>query len=198
VTEKKILVRPGAFHKLKSLDPKLLAEIDLKLGTNTPALNVAEWLQKDRNVFAEDNTMTLKKMLERYRKFELKKKIIDRIAGVQSLAATKTVVKRLNALELMEEAVARQLQRIEKLAAKEDATPFLLKDMTINIDLYNRMCSNLFHMQVEAGVIARAPKKFSGTITNPDGSKYEFEWAEEQQQLYETLEALKDGAPQKS
>lgn len=193
MSAKKIYIRPGAFHKLKSLDPQLLAEIDLKLGTNAPAANVAEWLQKERKVFTEDNTMTLKKMLERYRKFELKKKIIDRIAGVQSGLATKTVVKRLNALELMEAAVDRQLGRIEKLAKKEDGLPILLKDLTVNLDLYNRMCTNLFHMQVEAGVIARAPKKFSGTLTNPDGSAYEFEWTEEQEQLYRTLEAMKDG-----
>lgn len=188
----KIKMKGNTFKKLKAIDPDILAQLDSKLTLGDTAMDCARWLQNDHKLFLESDISALKKQLERYRGSELRDKTIERIAVVQKKAEVATIARRLNAMEELDVLAQQQRARLDKLLAKEALLPdgILLKDATREIAMLKDLLVDLGRMQLETGLMPRAARTFKGSLTGPDGMVSQFEWTEEQEQLYRELEGM--------
>jgi hypothetical protein len=175
---------------LRDLPDELVAKIDSRLTSGEPARAIAAWLQSEAQVLTEVKPDTLKKSLERYREGHLRNKVLARITEAQHTKALKTVQKRLNAMDELEEMVVIQRSRVDKMLLMEKDKPILLKSTTDEIRLLKEMLVDLGRVQMDTGVLARATRKVTGTITGADGEISEFSWTEEQQALYQELERV--------
>lgn len=188
----------GQGKKFKALGAAVMAEIDRRLLAGESGKTVAKWLQEDAKRLVKENRSTLQKQLERYRGGELRKKTLERIAGVQSNAAITVIQARLDAMNEMERLAKEQRNRLDRLLVKEAELPkgILLKDATREIAIMKDLLVEVSKLQLETGVMVRAPKNVKGSITDPTGAVTEFEWSEEHQalckELDEKLEAIRE------
>ena len=181
----KMKVKPGtALNKLQSLGDEVLSLVDSKLTSGVPASQVAAWLQDECKLFPEVKPPSVKKMLERYRKGELRNKTLDRIATAHVNLPLATLQKRLNALDELEEMVRVQRGRVDKMLTLETGKPILLKTTTDEIRLLKDMLMDLGRIQLETGVLARANRTVKGQVIGPSGEVKQFEWTEEQEKLW--------------
>lgn len=189
---KKVRVEGGAFGKLKSLGPELMAAIDTRLVAGETGKDIALWIQNDLGRLTDMKLPTLKKSLERYRASELRQKTIERIANVQRHQSTTQLVQRLNAMDELEEMAMIQRGRVEKLLVREAELPggILLKDTSNEIRLLKDMLVDLGRVQLETGVLARATKTVKGQMVGANGEMHNFEWTEEQEKMFQTIEHL--------
>lgn len=185
-------VASRAFKKLKALGSDRMAEIDSRLLSGEPCSTIAAWIQVDLGKCKDIKPASLKKMLERYRETELRQKTLARIANAQRGDSIKTINKRLNALEEMEEMVKIQRGRVDKILMREAKLPegILLKDASNEVRLLKDMLLDLGKLQLETGLLPRAAKTFRGSMVGSDGQVRHFEWTEEQEELFKTIEKI--------
>ena len=83
-----------------------------------------------------------------------------------------------------------QRTRVDKMLLMEKDKPILLKIATDEIRLLKEMLVDLGKVQLETGILPKATRRITGTITGADGETAEFSWTEEQEQLYRELERV--------
>lgn len=191
---KKKKVRPGEFKQLKACSPEIIETVEARLLSGEPARAIAKALHMDGHL-TEMKEDALVKALTRYRGSELRAKTIERIAGVQRNAGIAQIQVRLNALDEIEGLVRLQKGRVDKLLTKESLLPegIILKDASNEMRLLKEMLVDLGKVQLETGVLAKASKTYKGQFQGPDGNMHAFEWTEEQEQLFKSIE-LEDEA----
>ena len=177
-----------AFAALKELGPEKVARIDEMLKKGIVTGQVATIIHDEWKVLTDVKHPTLKRMLERYRKGELRERIVAEIAGATEGTRTSTLQKRVNALDALDELVALQTARYKKMLVKEQAGPLLMKQVSDEGRLLKEMLVELGRLQLETGVLARAPKKVTGSVTDAAGQVSTFEWTTEQEELFKTLD----------
>lgn len=192
----KLKITSNKFQNLKSLGEDRLHEIDSRLVSGEPCSVIAQTIQNEWGKLKDIKPASLKKTLERYRETELRERTLARIAEAQRGQAIKTVQKRLNALEEMEELVKKQVLVFDKVLMRESQLPegIVLKDRRDEARLLKDMIVDLGRLQLETGLLARAPKTIKGHMTSPDGEVRQFEWTEEQEELYRAIEAAESHA----
>ena len=178
----------GAYAALKALGDDVLEQIDAKLTAGESGGAVAKWLQEEMKLLADGKRASLTRKLERYRGTELRNKVISRITEAATSASIKTLAKRVNAMDELEEMVRIQRVRVDKMLALEEGKPMLIGATTGEIKLLKEMLVDLGRVQLETGFLTRAPKTIKGVLANARGERIEFSWTEEQEQLYRELE----------
>ena len=187
---------PSVIERLESLGPEVMDRIDSRMASGESPITVARWVQDDLQQLTDVKLETLKKALHRYLGGELRDKVMGRIAAAQRGASQATVLKRLNAMDELEEMVRYQRGRVDKLLMREEQLPggILLKDTTNEIRLLKDMLVDLGRVQMETGLLPRAAKTIKGTVTGADGQIKEFAWTEEQEELFKEIEELESAA----
>ena len=180
------------YQALKSLGPSIMLGIGERLIDRQSGAKVAAWLQNDLKVLTELRPDSLKKTLERYRKKELREKTIKKIAEAQKGLTLATVVEHYNALTEMEEITKLQRARVQKMIDLEADKPMLLKTTTDELRLMKELLVSLGSMQLETGVMGRATKTITGTVTDGMGLVKAFSWQEAEERLYTELVSVKD------
>lgn len=188
--------RVHAFKELKALGPETMSEIDDRLLRKATPLSVAKWIQGEMGGCLHVKEESLKKTLERYRKTELRDRVVNSVIEMNRKQAGYTVAGKLHAMSELEELVAIQRGRFHKLLVKEQGGPLLMGGVSSEAKLLMQMLERLGAMQFDAGVIPRAPKVIAGTITDTStGETTEFSWTEEQERLYRDLERTIEHEP---
>jgi hypothetical protein len=177
-----------AFKSLKELGPEKVAAIDEMLTKGIVASQVATIIRDDWKLLQEVKHESVKKMLERYRKSELRDRIVQQIAGANNGVRASTLQRRASAMENLQELVEIQTGRFKKMLVKEQMAPLLLKQVSDEGRLLKEMLVELGRMQLETGILARAPKKVTGTVTDGSGQVSTFEWTQEQDELFRSIE----------
>lgn len=180
------------FKKLAELTPEQMEQLDALLLDGKPAMAIAKLMQEEWGVLKGDKPDTIKKMLERYRSQDLRSRTIQTIAAQVTGAHLGGITKKLNAVEELAQLTQVQKTRFEKALKLEEGKPLLLQSTTGEAKLFKEMLVELGKLQLETGIIQRAPKKLTGSITDADGTVKQFEWSEEQEALYRNLEAFED------
>jgi hypothetical protein len=180
----------GAYAALKALGDDVMAQIDAKLTAGESGGAVAKWLQEEMKLLTDSKRPSLTRKLERYRGTELRNKVISRITEAATSASIKTLAKRVNAMDELEEMVRIQRTRVDKMLALEEGKPMLIGATTGEIKLLKEMLVDLGRVQLETGFLTRAPKTIKGVLANARGERIEFSWTEEQEQLYRELESV--------
>jgi hypothetical protein len=176
------------FKRLHALGAARIAEIDQMIGRGDLPRDIAQIIRAEWGLLTDVRADSVKKMLERYRKTELRAKVIAQVSGANELVRTKTMQKRLNAMEEIQNLVAVQRGRFEKMLVREQAGPLLLKQVSEEGRLLKDMLVELGKLQLETGLLVRAPKKLTGTLTDEEGNIQRFSWTEEQEALARIIE----------
>ncbi len=181
----------GRFEKLHSLGPENVAIISDMLEGGIPAREVVATIQGEWKLLLDTKADTLKKMLERYRNTEVRQAVIDRVKGATKHVSLQVLGKRVNALEELTSLVATQGRRFQKVLVQEDKQDkFLMKNVSDEAKLYKEMLVELGKLQLETGVLQRAPKKLTGQVLDADGNLKQFEWTEAQAALGAEIEGF--------
>jgi len=180
-----------AFTKLHTLPKEVVAQVESKLLAGESPLAVANWLQVDMQVFKDMKVPTLKKNLERYRAVDLKDKVVSDILGANKGKSVAGLAKKVSALEEITDMVMIQRARVEGLMVKEKQMSGLtMKALSDEIRLFKELCSEMGKLQLEMGILARAPKKLTGSVSDPEtGIVRNFSWSEENDLMMKTIEA---------
>ncbi len=180
-----------AFTRLKELPAEAVAQVEQKLLTGTTCSAVATWMHDELGVFKDIKHASLKKNLERYRASDLKDKVIDDLTKGKDKNIG-LVKKRLSALDEIERLVEIQKGRLEKALLKEAQLPGMLtKQATDESRLLKEMLVELGKIQLETGVLKRAPKTVSGSVFDPQtGETKQYQWTEEQDALFKQLDGV--------
>jgi hypothetical protein len=186
----KITEKPGAFKNIKALGGDVMGAIDDKLSMGEPASAIADWLKKEQGFLPEMRRDNLIRTLDRYRSTELRNRLLARMTEAQHHDSTKTIMKRLNALNEMEEVVTIQRARLDKVLMLETDKPMIIKVVSDEIKLLKDMLMNLGNLQLETGYLHRAPKTIKGIMAMKDGNEQAFSWTEEQAKLFKEVEDL--------
>ena len=178
----------GRAHlKLKSVGEGLMHQVDEKLKFGNSSHDVAKFLH-DQEALTDVKHDSLRKMLDRYRQTELRDKTIAALTHAQTRSGAVNIVKRLHAIDELEELCRVQHSRLTKVLQQEEKAPLLIKSVGEEASRLQSMLVNLASLQLETGLIQRAPKKVFGTMTTPDGKPHEFTWTEEFDKLNEELQ----------
>jgi hypothetical protein len=182
-----------AFRRLAELGKEIGAAVDeMLLAGETPA-RVAKWLHEEKGVLLDIKTASVKKNLERYRAVDLARKVKDELKKSETKLGVAIPKKKMNAMIELEELVEIQKGRLDKVLIKEKGLPegILLKQASDEARLLKETLVELGKLQLETGVMRRAPKTVSGTSFNPEtGEVRQFAWTEEQEQLLKQLEGV--------
>ena len=173
----------------EALTEDQLGEIDSRLLEGEGAFKIATWIQEEVGVLTDHKTQSLKKALERYRAKDLRRRTIERVSKAHHGTTLPKVHGKLNALENMIGLVENQQQRVGKLLKREADLPngMLIGDTKNEMRLLKDMLVDLGKLQLETGVLKRAPKTVTGSFTQ-NGEEVAFSWTEEQDRLYKQLE----------
>ena len=182
-------IKKPAYVALKTLGTDIVLQIDEKLIAGETGRMVADWLQK-AGLLKDVKREALIRMIERYRGTEVREKLVKRIADAQTGKSLITVARRATALEELEEIARIQRKRVDKMLALEDGKPMLITATSNEIRMLKEILVDLGHMQLETGVIVRAPKTVKGVMTGRNGEEVAFSWTEEQAKLYRELEGV--------
>lgn len=175
------------FEKLNALGPERVAKIDDMLTRGLTARQVTIAVQNEWGVWTSDRPDSIKKMLERYRKTDLRAKLLAGVANATERQSAAVLRRKLNALDELNDLVGVQKERFEKVMMRERPTPLLMKQASDEARLLKEMLVELGRLQLETGVLQRAPKKVRGTLTGPDGATQTFEWTQEQEALFKEI-----------
>lgn len=180
---------PGGYKRLKDLGQETMDLIDMKLLGGTPAGDIATYIQVELGQCKDIKHASLKKTLERYKAGELRRKALEQVAGVNKDKAVKVIHRRMNAMEELQALADAQRERVGKLLLREAQLPngMLLGDVKHEARLLKDMLVDLGRLQLETGVLHRAPKRITGSLLDANGETREFTWTEEQERLFETL-----------
>ena len=161
---KKKAAGPSVIDRLESLGPEVMDRIDSRMASGESPITVARWVQEDLQQLTDVKLETLKKALHRYLGSELRDKVMARIAAAQRGASQATVLKRLNAMDELEEMVRHQRGRVDKLLMREEQLPggILLKDTTNEIRLLKDMLVDLGRVQMETGLLPKRRQDHQG------------------------------------
>jgi hypothetical protein len=182
-------IKKPAYVALKALGTDIVLQIDEKLIAGETGRMVADWLQKG-GLLQDVKREALIRMIERYRGTEVREKLVKRIADAQSGKSLITIARRATALEELEEIARIQRKRVDKMLALEDGKPMLITATSNEIRMLKEILVDLGHMQLETGVIVRAPKTVKGVMMGRNGEEVAFSWTEEQAKLYQELEGV--------
>jgi hypothetical protein len=182
-------VAAEAFKPLKDLGKEKMAAIDSMLTKGIVASQVAALIKDEWKALPGVKVESVKKMLERYRKSELRQRIVDQVAGTTAGLRASTLQKKASAMDMLQELVEIQTGRFKKMLVKEQPTPLLMKQVSDEGRLLKEMLVELGRLQLETGVLARAPKKVTGQVTDASGQVSTFEWTQEQDELFKSIES---------
>ena len=138
-----------------------VTEIEKRMVENESLTSLVDLIQKDWGLFNDVKPLTLMKELERFRKTRVDGKLLyfkDTDYGKQvfgEYAAGMDVVQQMGrTLEIQQE-------RVSKLLLREKTLPTLMEQMRRELYLLIEMYARLLDMQMEMGLVKRAPKEFS-------------------------------------
>ena len=178
------------FTRMNDFNPAQREQVDTMLGKGIPAREVVELIQAEWGMWVGDKLDTAKKRLQRYRATHLRKRLLNQAIDANKTLSISGITKRLNALDELDKLVQTQIVRYQKVLMREQVGPLLLKQVTDEGKLLQGMLVDLGKLQLETGILRRAPKTVTGTVLDEDGNIKTFEWTEEQEQLFKELDGV--------
>lgn len=157
-------------HYINTLPEDKLAEVRRLIrldGYSNP--KIARTIQNDWGFHTDVATATLTKAIQRYSKFmeraalehDLEQSgLLDRVAAVED---------NIDVLEEMVRLCAIQKLRLMKVYARERDSPMLLGSVSAEAMRYHTMLKDMAAVQLETGLLKRAPKTTTGVLSSQVG-----------------------------
>lgn len=179
------------YSRLTGLGSERLAEVDHKILLGAKAKEIADLILNDYGMYGGEiesgalKYTTLVRQIDRYRKKELLPK-----AKLSTLVADKptieVITKKKSSLDSMYEVADLQLARVLEFRqqelnmvedTKKNKTPKIVglsgynKAVGVELKIYSEILKNVAALELEIGVVRRAPKVVAGILIDADSDK---------------------------
>lgn len=170
------------FHRLYELGTEKVAEIDNLLLHGRSAPEVAKVIHEDWNKLTDIKRDNLARQLRRYRK-EMDVSIAARQQVARrdgkSLLRVSEQIEKIDVIEDLNSLIHSQKMRINRLLEHESSLPVekgLVSDVKYEMQQLIAMYKLIANLQLETGIMRRAPKTVSGMFSYDDETgRFEFE-----------------------
>ncbi len=150
------------FKRLEELDETQQVRVEQLLIMGEPARSVAELMQNEWGLFKDVQVMTLARQLDRYRSKHLLTKIVRTAEKVPESRIVELQVRHEHQLDVLGKLTALaelQERRVCKAHEREATTPLLFNWLGQEIRTLKDLYAQIAEVQMEVGIVARAPKK---------------------------------------
>lgn len=181
----------ASFKRIHELGPGTVAEIDKRLLDGETPISVAHWLHDEKKVLKDLKVESVRKGLERYKGDDLRERVVQQLVDSTKNVPGPVLRKKIIAIDELQEVAAIQRGRLGRLLSKESTLPegINIKEAQHEVRLYKEVLVELGKLQLETGVMRRAPRSVTGSTFDPEtGEMRKFTWTEEQDALYKTIE----------
>ena len=179
---------PKAYEINKQLEmelgPDRVRELKLRLTQGESVKTLVPVVQETWGLFPNKKPSTVSTILYRYNRDTVKKEAAARVLATVEKAGHLKVSSLLDMADLCE----KQKQRVTKALDLEDKMSGLLTDQASDqIRLLSDMLGKLAYLQLETGLLQRAPKTVKGVMLGADGQATTFGWVESDDDLLNRL-----------
>jgi hypothetical protein len=141
-------------------------------------------IQDEWGLMTDKKPATVQTMLYRFSRGIVKKETVRRV--IDTVTASKHV--RVTTLTELAGLCEKQKKRLEKALTMESKGPMLLSMVSNEFRLMKDMLRDLALLQIETGILPRAPKTIAGMISDPSTGKVtNFAWMEGDESLLDAL-----------
>lgn len=175
------------FAMFYELDERILDDLDSRLIAQTDSVSkTARWLQETLGLFPKLTHKNLHNNLCRYRDNDLAQKALTRVKEMTHGLLSRHLIDRVDVLIELESLTTAQRLRVVSALSKESGGGIPLKFVTDQIQVFQKLLTDFANLQLELGVIQRAPKSVTGSVVDEAGKVSLFSWLEE----YDTTQAM--------
>ncbi len=183
----------AAFKKFKNLPDGKYDELVKLFEDGKPATEVARIIHEDWQLLLELTPQSLVRTLQRFNEVVIRGELIRRVVDLATPLPNKELREKLDALDELEELARVQKGRLYKIMTQENKGPMVMKAVSDEVKILTDLLNRVAMIHLETGVLKRASKKFSGSLTDENGGTREFSVTEEVDALMAGLtQALKD------
>lgn len=183
-----------AFTKFDDLDEVTMNRVDVMLYAGHSGEKVAAYLQEELGLYTDVKHGSLAKHLRTYRREVLPEKAIEEVAKFNGTFPEYVAV-RMKPLQELEKVAATHKGRLLKVLQQEQQMKggLLMGQVSEALAAYQRSLTELAKLQIELGILQKAPRKVSGVITDEHGNVRTFDWTEEETALLREVESVVSG-----
>jgi hypothetical protein len=179
---------PSSYNAGKQLEiqlgPERAAELKSLLLQGKPVRELVPIVQNEWKLFEDKKPGTVQTMLYRYSRGVVKQEAVARVLA----AASSSKHVRVTSLEELQDLCEKQKRRLGRALELEEKMNGVLTDQATNqIRLLSDMLKNLALLQLETGLLPRAPKTVKGMMMGGDGQITQFGWVENDDALLDQL-----------
>ena len=186
--------RTGGSPRLKKLGEKRFNYIKDRILIGDTLESIGRTIHDDWGECHDIKFESLVKVLKRFRQATYKLEAVKGLESQGRTVLTAHLKKQLSAIDELTEAVEHQRRRLDKALSMEGQQSKLLMKVTSDeMKLYALMLEKLGHLQLETGVIKRAPKIVHGSVIDQDGAIRQFSWSQENEDLTKLIEHVQVG-----
>ena len=189
-------VGPAAYQNGRRIEaevgPEKAAQLRAMLASGKSAKDMVPVIQGEWNLMTDKKPNTVLTMLHRYSRSYVKTETIQRVMA--TVKNSKHV--KVSSLEDLAQLCEKQKGRLKAALKMEKTMNGLLTQQGSNeIRLLAGMLKDLALLQIETGLLPRAPKTVQGFNVDPQGRATHFGWVENEESLLQrlTLETLLPG-----
>lgn len=173
--------RGGAnkYARLYALGPDRLDRINMMMMQDTTIAEVADVICDEWGFYADERE-ALEKQLQRYRLEQIDSNLAARARNAERTDTGRRLVQyreeQLDIMKEMRDGIAVQKRRINKFLDREENLPIPLNAVKFEMKLYVDMLKEYARLQLETGLLRRAPKQVSGSFhIDEENGTLEFE-----------------------
>lgn len=174
--------------RIEAARPEIRDTIDELLYSGETPYTITTRIKEDWSDFDNVVDRTIQRNIESYSKTQACK---DRLAKLEEVAAAKDIKrfdKQVSVLQDLQWTTMLQRARLEKAYEREKVSPLPLESVSKELMNYQRLLTETGRMQLEIGVLQKAPKKVTGIVAGVDGRPQTFSWTEEHEALLAVLD----------
>lgn len=181
-------------HYIMSLPEDKIAEVrQLIRKEGFSNAKIARRIQEEWGFHTDVVPATLTKAIQRYGKHMDKAALEHGLEKAGLLSRVADVTDKIDVIEEMADMALIQKGRVMKLYGKEAESPLLLGQVSAEIMKYHTILKDLAGVQLETGMLKRAPKTTTGVMQGqgPDGDPrvVQFRMTEETAQVLDAIDA---------
>lgn len=183
--------------RISDFPEERLAELDLMLFEGKGIYQIATFVQKEWGYFKGKTNKTVSRHIQAYKESPLCASRLSDLEKAADAIVESRFDRKIDVMKEMEDLFVLQKERLTRAKQQEDKMPnILMKQVTDAARDLKQTGEALAKLQMAAGVIAKAPTKVTGVVTDEGGKQHAFSWTASTAALYEELERL-DGAEDK-
>ena len=186
--------KPGspAFQRIYSLGDERVDELKERLSSGESPNQLAELVQGVWGQCLDTSDKALSRQLARFRKDVVNRELVESIqeeAGGQ----VHKLRQRLDVMEELTDACLIQKDRMLKVYGKEKQGPLLMSQVSSEIKTYKDLLCALGSLQLETGLMRRAPKTVTGVLAQEVRDEHQrgvlaIRWTEETEAALRDIE----------